>query len=110
MPKRYRVQITAAAEDDVRRIVETIRADNVRAANQWRVDFGRKLRSLSFLPERFELIPEAEELRIDCRHLLFGNYRILYRVESNRVAIVRLIHAARILHERYFAVDSSESE
>ena len=47
-------------------------------------------------------IPEAADLDIDYRHKLFGNYRIIYRVEGNLVFVVRVIHGARLLLRSMF--------
>jgi toxin ParE1/3/4 len=54
-------------------------------------------RSLRSLPHRCEVIPEAEELGLEHRHLIYGNYRMIYRVEGKRVRVLRVIHAARRL-------------
>jgi plasmid stabilization system protein ParE len=60
-------------------------------------DLRRQVRSLQTLPERFEIIPEAAQTGDAHRHLPFGNYRIIYRVEAKRVLILRILHAARLL-------------
>lgn len=51
------------------------------------------------MPERFEVIAELadEDFDFEYRHYLFGNYRIVYRVEETRVYVARIIWATRIL-------------
>jgi plasmid stabilization system protein ParE len=51
--------------------------------------------SLQSLPQRGRRVPEANSESI--RELLFGNYRIIYRVEPTRVLVMTVIHAARDL-------------
>jgi plasmid stabilization system protein ParE len=61
----------------------------------------QRVRSLESLPLRCEVVPEAVdiELPFEYRHLISGNYRIIYRVEETRVLVTRVIHAARLLTE-----------
>jgi toxin ParE1/3/4 len=47
-------------------------------------------------------MPEAEDAGRPWRHLLFGNYRIIYRVDENRVTILRVVHAAQLLDRSFF--------
>jgi plasmid stabilization system protein ParE len=49
------------------------------------------------MPFGFEVIPEAQEIGANLRHLVFGNYRIIYQVAEDQVAVLRVIHGARLL-------------
>ncbi len=49
------------------------------------------------MPKRHEVIPEARELGVEYRHALIGKYRTIYRIEGQRVLIIRVIHGARLL-------------
>ena len=71
--------------------------DKKRAADKWLRDCERRVLSLAKLPRRYEIIPEAEDLGDDIRHDLFGNYRIIYRVEGDKVTVLRVIHSSRVL-------------
>lgn len=51
------------------------------------------------MPRRHEVIPEADELGVEYRHIILGNYRTIYRVDERRVIILRIIHAARLLDQ-----------
>jgi plasmid stabilization system protein ParE len=57
------------------------------------------------MPERFEVIPEFGALRVEYRHIIWGNYRIFYRVQGNRVDIIRVLHAAQIVTESILPSD-----
>ncbi len=45
-------------------------------------------------PEMERGVPEAEERNI--REILFYNYRIIYRVETERILILRIMHGLEI--------------
>ena len=59
----------------------------------------RKIRSLQSMPQRYEVIPEAQELGVEYRHILSGNYRTIYRIEGERVIVLRVVHASRLLDQ-----------
>jgi plasmid stabilization system protein ParE len=54
--------------------------------------------SLEKLPEKGRRVPESKEKNI--RELIFYNYRIIYRIEPNRVLVLGVIHGARNLGQR----------
>ncbi len=47
--------------------------------------------------KRCPIIPESQELGKECRHILYGNYRTIFRMEGSRVIIMRVIHGDRLL-------------
>lgn len=100
MKANFRVEIAQPAEVDLLAIHDTIAQDKPKAAAKWLRDTLQAARSLRSLPFRHSVIPEAEELGPDHRQLIRGNYRIIYRVEGQRVKILRVIHAARRLTSR----------
>lgn len=48
---------------------------------------------LETFPEMGRRVPEAEEENI--REIIFQNYRIIYRLETEQVLILTILHAAR---------------
>lgn len=102
MPKKYRVEIGLDAEHDIRSIQGIIAHDKPQAATQWVRKVRTKIQSLASLPERHEFLPEGADVGSDYRHLVFGNYRIIYRVEPTRVIVIRVINAARQLQRFMF--------
>jgi plasmid stabilization system protein ParE len=50
-------------------------------------------------PERCPSIPENEKVGAMYRHLLYGDYRTLFRVAEKTVLIIRILHGARLLEE-----------
>jgi hypothetical protein len=43
------------------------------------------------------VIPEADDIGIEYRHLLSGSYRAIFRIEGRMVWVVRIVHAAQLL-------------
>ena len=70
-----------------------IARDTPIAARRWVDGLFAAAGTLSRLPERGGLVPELR--RADIRELLFGDYRIVYRVEARRVAILTVRHLRR---------------
>jgi len=96
MPK-YQVDITRIAESDIKEIRSYISMDNPLAAEKWLKEVERQIESLENFPLRCPVIPEARELGNQYRHLLYGYYRTIFRMEGKRVIILRVIHGARLL-------------
>jgi plasmid stabilization system protein ParE len=107
MKRNFRVEIAERAEADMRAIRSYIAQDKVGAANKWLREIIAAARSLRSQPFRCEQIPEAEALGLDCRHLVKGNYRIIFRVQGRKVRILRVIHAARQLTREMFEGERS---
>lgn len=88
-----RVFFTVAAEGDLEEIADHIAQDAPRRA----LSFVRELRqsalALADAPRAFRFVPRYA--RFGVRRRLHGNYLILYRIEGDRVDILRIIHGAR---------------
>ena len=97
MPKKYRVDITATAEADTAALWDYIAQDNPDAATAFILRLEEQISSLERYPERCPLIPENELLGTAYRHLLFGNYRTIFKIVGARVIILRVVHGARLL-------------
>ena len=55
------------------------------------------MRTLAQLPKRCSMIPEVDDIGAEYRHLVWGNYRTISRVEGTTVYVVRVIHGAQLL-------------
>lgn len=97
MAKRYSVEITQIAEKDIREIYEYISLDKMLSARQWVRELEHQIESLESFPLRCPVIPESKELGRAYRHLIYGNYRTIFKVIGERVVIMRVIHGARLL-------------
>ncbi len=97
MRASFRVETAPLAEADLRAIYESIARNAKGEAAKWLRHALAAIRSLRTLPFRFEVVPECETLGREYRHMIFGNFRIIYRVDGQVVRINRIIRAARQL-------------
>lgn len=97
MPRKFRVDITNAAEADVGEIWEYIVQDKPDAATAFVLRLEEQIKTLESFPERAPLVPENELLGTAYRHLLNGNYRTIFKIIGSRVIILRVLHGARLL-------------
>ncbi len=97
MPRKFRVDITEAAEADVVEIWEYTAQDKPDAAPAFVLRLEEQIRTLERFPERSLLVPENEPLGTAYRHLLHGNYRTIFKIVGSRVIILRVLHGARLL-------------
>jgi len=95
--KKYSVDITAAAEADVAGIWEYIAQDKPEAATAFVLRIEEQISTLENFSERCQPVPENELLGTSYRHLLYGNYRTIFRIAGNRVIILRVLHGTRLL-------------
>ena len=100
--RKYRLEITGIAESDIREIFEYISSDNKTAAIKWVEEIERQIDSLEKFPLRCAIIPETQELGKEYRHILYGNYRTIFRDEGTKVIVMRVIHSARLLNLKMF--------
>ncbi len=78
-------------------IWEYIAQDQPDAATAFVLRLEEQIRTLERFPERAPLVPENELLGTAYRHLLYGNYRTIFKIVGARVIILRLLHGARLL-------------
>jgi plasmid stabilization system protein ParE len=87
----YRVEVTARAARDLRRIDREINADYAREAADWFNGLEALVLSLEEYPSRGAPTTEDRNLR----HLLYGNrpsvYRVIYAIDEVG-AVVRVLH------------------
>lgn len=70
-----------------------IAKDSPASARRWVDGLFTAVARLSRMPERGRRVPELS--RSDVRELLFGSYRVVYRLEPRRVAILTVRHLRR---------------
>ncbi len=97
MPKKFIVDITAAAEADVAELWEYIAQDDPDAATAFVLRLEEQIGTLERFPERCPLVRENELLGTAYRHLVYENYRTIFKIIESRVIIMRVLHGARLL-------------
>lgn len=83
------------AIERVSEIAEYIAEDNISASINWINDIFEKIEQLNEFPESGRIIPELN--RNNIRDLIFGNYRIVYRIGTKQMSILIVRHMKQIL-------------
>jgi toxin ParE1/3/4 len=83
------------AVDRVSEIAAYIAQENPDAAENWVNTVFKKVEDLKSFPESDRIIPETENKTI--RELIYGNYRLIYRLEEKRISVLTVRHGKQIL-------------
>jgi toxin ParE1/3/4 len=83
------------AVDRVSEIAGYIAQDNPVAAESWINTVFKKVEDLKAFPERGRIVPETDSKTI--RELIYGNYRIIYRLEEKRLSVLTVRHGKQVL-------------
>jgi plasmid stabilization system protein ParE len=96
---KYRVEITAEAESEIRDAYLWIHANSLANAARWRRELLQSLNSLSQHPTRCPLAPESVYFKQEIRQLFYGKrsgvYRVLFLICEKTVFILHVRHGAR---------------
>ncbi len=76
-------------------IAEYITIDNPSAAVAWVEKVFEKVDLLKLSPQIGREVPEI--CRKEIREIIFGNYRIIYRIEKTKISILTIRHGKQIL-------------
>ena len=83
------------AVDRVSEIAKYIANDKPSAAEKWVDTVFSKVEQLKSSPEIGRIVPEINDSRF--REIIYGNYRIIYRIEKKQISILTLRHGKQIL-------------
>ena len=97
MTTNYNVNITKTSEIDVEEIWQYISKDSIPNAKKFIHAVEDKIQTLEKFPQRCPIIPESDLLGLEYRHLIIGNYRIIFKLKKNIVYVMRAVHSARLL-------------
>ncbi len=84
-----------SAVDRAAEIAGYIAQDKPSAAEKWIDTVFTKVETLSSTPEIGRVVPEIRNSLF--RELIYGNYRIIYRIEENQISILTVRHGMQIL-------------
>jgi toxin ParE1/3/4 len=76
-------------------IAEYIAQDKPSAAENWIDTVFSKVDKLKSSPEIGRIVPEIKNNQF--RELIYGNYRIIYRIEKKQISILTIRHGMQIL-------------
>jgi toxin ParE1/3/4 len=102
MRAKFRVSITRAAETDIEQAWSSIAQDSPETADEFIGRLEQQIETLEIFPNRCALIPENEILGTRYRHMIYGDYRTVFRVAKRTVYVLRVIHGERLLDASMF--------
>jgi len=83
------------AVDRASEIADYIAQDKPSAAEKWIDTVFSKVEQLNSSPEIGRIVPEIKDSQF--RELIYGNYRIIYRIETKQISILTIRHGRQIL-------------
>ena len=89
---------TKPAVSDLQAIVDYIAKDSKNYAHAFAEKILESVGNLSSFPLIGRFVPEYRKKEI--REILFQSYRIIYRVESQKILIITIIHGSRNLEKK----------
>lgn len=88
-----RLSLTPAARRDLREIADWVAADDSDAADRFVAVLAAKARAIADMPLAFPVVPQLRRFGIRKRN--HGDYLILYRVDPDRMRILRIVNGKR---------------
>jgi len=95
--KKYRIDIKPTAENELARRYAQIAKEPPQNAVNWYLGLIEAIEKLDELAERCPIAPEDRDLQRGIRHLIVGDYRVLYVIEDETVSV---LHVRDARHER----------
>jgi plasmid stabilization system protein ParE len=89
------VRWTPQAADDLEAVADFIATDSPYYARLFTMDVLAAVERLADFPNSGRVVPELKDPAI--REILFGSYRIVYRVKGDVVELLTVYHGARLL-------------
>ena len=83
------------AIDRSSKIVDYIAQDKPSAAEKWISTVFSKVEQLKSSPEIGRIVPELNNAQF--RDIIYGNYRIIYRIEKKQISVLTIRHGKQIL-------------
>ncbi|MCB9757885.1 MAG: type II toxin-antitoxin system RelE/ParE family toxin [Candidatus Omnitrophica bacterium] len=87
-----------SALNDIESIAEYIERDSVDQAALFVTRIIEMTDRLEKFPESGRIIPEIKMK--DCREIIYGAYRLMYRINKEEIWITGIVHAARDWHAK----------
>jgi toxin ParE1/3/4 len=90
-----RIIVSPLAVDRALEIAGYIAQDKPSSAKKWIETVFSKVEQLKPPPETGRIVPEISDSQF--RELIYGNYRIIYRIEIQKISILTIRHGQQIL-------------
>ena len=88
---------TEQAVNKLEEFADFIALDNPRIALKWTETIRNSVNKLEHFPQIGRKVPEIK--RNDIREIIEGNYRVIYRIEPERIAILTIRNCKQLLSE-----------
>ena len=89
------IKWTPQSLDDIDAIANFIARDSDYYARMFAIKIFDSVERLKSFPESGRIVPELN--RKEIREVIFGSYRIIYRIRDKLVEILTVYHSARLL-------------
>ena len=86
--QRYKIELPESVKTKIRDQALFIAKDKPPVALQWYEHIFDQIDSLEFSPKRCSIAPESRYIDFEVRHLISGNYRILFRIDGQTVVVL----------------------
>ncbi len=88
--------LTESAWNDIDYITDYIALDSIRYAQEFSDRLFQRIEQLYSYPNSGRSVPEFRNDKI--REIIFGKYRVVYRIYSHsKIVILRIIHSSKLL-------------
>ena len=92
---QYKIDIAPQAAKEIENIYLYIAEDSPNNAARWFFAIYDKIQTLKDFPTRCPLAYENRFYDYEIRHLIFGNYRVLYRIKEKNIQVLHVKHSAQ---------------
>ena len=92
---QYKIDIATEAAKEIEDIYLYIAKDSQNNATSWYFAIYDKIQTLKDFPARCPMAFEDRYYEYEIRHLIIGNYRVLYRIQDRTVQILHVKHGAQ---------------
>jgi toxin ParE1/3/4 len=90
-----KIVFSQAAQKDLIDTITYVSNDKPKAARHWANEIKKSIRKLSDLPRMGRIVPEFSDESI--REIIKGHYRIVYKTDTNTIAILAVHHSKKLL-------------
>ena len=94
-PRPFEVTLLPPALRDAGEIHSYIAESNPLNADRFVVELKASIHSLARFPKRCRVARESQIAGFEVRAAIFGQYRVLFTVIGNSVAVMRIVHSAQ---------------
>jgi plasmid stabilization system protein ParE len=93
MAKKIRVVVAESTRRDLAEILDYVKVDSPRSARKLIQEIYKRFNKLPSFPKLGRIIPEIGDSFL--REIVVGPYRMMYRLEENKLIVLRILHGKR---------------